>query len=338
MYNLRFLILAGLSMLILSCKTDPKNQENVINIRIKKDPERLNPLIFPHPVSREVYQYIHLPLADFDPKTLQLSPILIKSIPVEMSIDTGKYVGGIAFDVELVDDAKWDNGDPITAEDYIFTLKAVNLPLTNAGKYRDLTQNISDIQPDVNNAKKFKVIFAKDYMLALETAITMEIYPRYFYDSLNILGKYNFSYFTEKNEDKINSDSTLVKFADQFNNNTYSREKMSGSGPYKFVSWTTDQNIVLEKKSNYWAKGSISPALQQGPDKMIFHILPDELTAITQLKAGAIDVINEISVDSYNELQNDVAINKNYSFYHPALMKQYFIVMNNQDSKLKDLK
>ena len=91
-----FGLLASLS--IFSCKADKNSPDNTINIRIKKDPERINPLLFPNPTAREIYQYIHLPLADFDPQSLELTPILIKEIPVEMSIDTGKYKAGIYFD------------------------------------------------------------------------------------------------------------------------------------------------------------------------------------------------------------------------------------------------
>ena len=133
-------------------------------------------------------------------------------------------------------------GAPITGDDFLFTLKAINLPSTNAGKYRDFTKHISEIIVDPANKKKFRVIFAEDYMLALETAINLEVYPKYFYDSLDVLGKYEFHDFTEKNADKLNADSTLVKFASQFNSNTYSRDKINGSGPYRFVSWTADQN------------------------------------------------------------------------------------------------
>jgi peptide/nickel transport system substrate-binding protein len=184
-YSLGILLL----VVVFSCKTDKNEQDHTINIRIKKDPERINPLLFPNPTAREVYQYIHLPLADYDPNSLELTPILIKELPAEMAIDSGKYKGGIYFDVTLVDDATWDNGQPITVEDYLFTMKAINLPLTNASKYREITQNITDIIPDSANNKKCRVIFANDYMNALETVTNIEIYPRYVYDSLNILAK-----------------------------------------------------------------------------------------------------------------------------------------------------
>ncbi|MGB4961300.1 MAG: ABC transporter substrate-binding protein, partial [Saprospiraceae bacterium] len=320
----------------LSCKGDILNESSVIQIRLKKDPERINPLIFPNPVAREIYQYIHLPLADYNPESLELEPLLIQNIPTAMSIDTGQYKGGIYYDVSLIKDAKWENGSPITSEDYLFTMKAINLPLSSTPKYRDLVQNISDIVIDPNDIKKFRVIFKEDYMLALETVVNIEIYPRYFYDSLNVLSNYPFSYLTESNADAINGDSTLVKFAEKFNGNDYSRNLISGSGPYKLVSWTSDQNIVLEKKPDYWGSVKKQPALQQGPAKMIFHIIPDELTAITQLKAGALDVVNEISADSYMALSTDPVYKEQFNFFHPSLTKHYFISVNNQDPLLND--
>ncbi|MFN8339554.1 MAG: ABC transporter substrate-binding protein [Saprospiraceae bacterium] len=64
-----------------------------------------------------------------------------------MPIDTGNLRWS-NIDVELLENAKWDNGQPITAEDYVFTIKAINLPSTNAGKYRDFTQHISNIELD----------------------------------------------------------------------------------------------------------------------------------------------------------------------------------------------
>ena len=158
-----------------------------------------------------MYQYIHIPLADFDPATLELTPLLIKSIPQEIPIDTGYYKGGISFNIEILEEARWDDGSPITGQDYLFTIKAINLPLTNAGKYREFAQHIKKIVIDQSNPKKFKVIFSEDYLLALESAVNFEVYPKYFYDSINALNNYELSDFDEKNEDKISKDSVSAQ-------------------------------------------------------------------------------------------------------------------------------
>ncbi len=321
---------------IYGCKPDTIDSTQDIHIRLKKDPERLNPLVFPSPTSREVYQYLHTPLADFDPKTLEITPLLIKDIPEEGSINTGKYAGGIYFDIEIKPNAKWDNGSEITAQDYLFTLKAINLPLTDAAKYREFARNISDIIVDDKNSKKCRIIFKDDYILALESCLLIEVYPQYFYDSLRVLDNYTYDQILNSERASLEQDTALVKFAEVFNSNEFSRDKISGSGPYRFVSWTTDQSIVLERKDNYWAENEKSPYFQQGPRQMIFHIIPDELTAVAQLTAGQLDVINEISGDVFEDIKNDEFNSGKFEFYTPGLMRQYFALLNHKDVLISD--
>lgn len=320
----------------LSCKNQIEITESTIHIRLKKDPDKLHPLIFPNPVSREIYQYIHVPLADYNPKTLALEPVLIKEMPIEKAIDSGTYAGGVAFELEFKNEAKWDDGSPITVKDYLFTMKVINLPMTDAGNYRDFTSNIKDIVPDPSNDRKFTVIFGHAYLLSLEAAVNIPLYPKYIYDHLNVLDDYDFKDITDENKEQLQKDVKLVQFAETFNSAAFSREIVSGAGPYKLVSWTADQNIVLEKKADYWADDIDIAELQQGPDKMIFHIIPDEVTAIAQLRNGGLDVINELSAKAYSELENDPVLKEKFDFFHPALIKQYYILLNNSDEILKD--
>lgn len=337
--NVHKLLIAGLvAISLFSCGNDGTNDASVIHIRLKKDPERVNPLLFPNPTAREIYQYLHLPLADFDPNTLELVPLLIKELPQSVSIDTGKYSGGVAFDLEMNEKARWDNGSPITAADYIFTIKSIMHPLTGAGKYREIASQIADVIPDPKNERKFRVIFDKPYILALEAAVNIEIYPGYFYDSLKLLQDYTLPGILSLTEEQVMADSNLVLFARNFNANDFSRTKFSGAGPYKLTTWNADQEIILEKKQDYWADGFSQAALQQGPGKMVFHIIPDELTAVTQLKAGGIDVINEISAENYKSLQEDGGSSSAFTFFHPSLTKHYIITLNNSDVRLSDAK
>ncbi len=333
---IRFLAVVLVPAMLLTCKDNQRNDNSVIHIRLKKDPERLHPLVFPTPTAREVYQYIHVPLAELDPETQDLVPVLATEIPRELAIDTGKYAGGVYLDVEIDADASWDNGSPVTAKDYAFSLKSILLPLTAAGNYRDLAQHIADVQLDNGNPRKCRVIFAKENILAKEIAMTIEVYPQYVYDSLYVLDKYPFTQLATATEEWASADSTLVRYADSFNGAVFSREKVAGAGPYRLVSWTTDEQIVLERKDNYWGAAKNQASLRQGPKTIVFHVLPDELTAVTQLKAGALDVVNELSADYYKELQDDPVLSPRFHFFHPALMKQYYIALNNTDPILTD--
>jgi peptide/nickel transport system substrate-binding protein len=320
---------------VLSCKNDPKNIDDTIHIRLPKDPDRINPLINPNPISREIYQYIHLPLADYDPKSYELTPILLKTIPNEIAIDTGKYKGGIAFDIEIREDAKWDDGSPITAADYEFTIKAINLPSTNAGKYRELTSNISDIILDKSNVKKCRVIFKEDYLLALETAVTVEVYQQSYYDTRNALKNYTLASIVDTT--LIKKDTSIARFVADFNGNDYSRSKIRGSGPYSFVKWVTDQTVELKRKEDYWAKNINVANLAQGPEKMIFHIIVDDVTALTQLQNGQLDIMNQVPADKYEEMKKDANLSAKFDFFEPSLTKYYYININHRRPELAEL-
>ena len=64
-------------------------------------------------------------------------------------------------------------------------------------------------------------------------------------------------------------------------------KKPVGTGPYKFVSWTKGQQVVLEANPDYWQG---PPAVQT----VIFRIIPEMATQITELLAGGVDIIRTV--------------------------------------------
>jgi peptide/nickel transport system substrate-binding protein len=61
-----------------------------------------------------------------------------------------------------------------------------------------------------------------------------------------------------------------------------------GTGPFKFVSWQRDSNLVVEKNEDYWQEGL--PHL----DKITFRPMPDEDTRLASLQSGDIDVMQSL--------------------------------------------
>lgn len=327
-------VIAGLS----SCKTDTASKDDTIHIRINKDPERLHPLIFPNPIAREIYQYIFLPLADYHNETLELEPLLITAIPQKQIVTEGPHAGGVRFDIEIRPEAVWEDGSPVTANDYIFTLKAIRMPLNQTSRYREALQNISEVTPDPENPKKFSVFLDKDDMNALEIAIQWEIYPAYFYDPENVLASLDLQKLATDTiyENQIMTDSTYIQFAETFNGQAFSTQKISGSGPYIFESWESNQYIVVRKKDNYWGEKTNASGLENHPDKIIFHIIADDVAAMVQLKSGQIDVMNQVNDDDFLALQKDPAFKDKFHFFTPSLTKYYVILINNGAPALGD--
>jgi len=337
--KLPFLFL--LLIMIYSCKEDkPKlEQDKTLDIAINREPKMLNPYLNPNAIAREVYQYIFVNMADFDPKTYQLKPILIKSIPEAVDVKEGPYAGSTKYTLEFKEEAKWDNGSPITGNDLLFSVKAIKHPGVNAATYRSYVQWISDVVVDPTNERKVDVYFDEYYILAKELAVTLQVLPQYVYDASKALDEITLRALSGPNaEELIAANPKLSEFASAFNSVKFSRETVVNAGPYELKEWIANQTIVLQKKENYWAEGSDIPALQAGPEKIVFHIIPDETAAITQLKEGNIDFLRNTSSEAYMDMQENDLYKDQFQFMDQELMRFYYIAINNSKPELSNPK
>lgn len=71
-----------------------------------------------------------------------------------------------------------------------------------------------------------------------------------------------------------------------------------GTGPYKFVSWTPKEELVLEAFEGYW--GGKEPW-----DKVVRKELPNDAARVAQLKAGQVDLISRIPASDVPTLEMD---------------------------------
>ena len=69
-----------------------------------------------------------------------------------------------------------------------------------------------------------------------------------------------------------------------------------GTGPFKFVSWQKDNQVVMEANPDYW-KGA--PKYK----KLIFRTIPNAADMLAALKAGEIDIATSLTADAANQLK-----------------------------------
>jgi peptide/nickel transport system substrate-binding protein len=67
-------------------------------------------------------------------------------------------------------------------------------------------------------------------------------------------------------------------------------EVPNGSGPYKFVEWVKDGQMVLERWDDYWGE---KPLLKT----IIYRPIPEASTAVAEMLAGSINVVSKIPPD-----------------------------------------
>lgn len=327
------------SIFLFSCKgdTSKKASDNVLDIALLKKPAVLNPLLNPGSTARVVFRNVFATMADFHPETYELSPILIKAVPEGEPINDGPYKGGVKYTIELREDAKWDNGSPITAKDVLFTIKAIKHPGTNCAGYRSLMKWITDIEIDPDNPRKATFFFKDYYILAKEVTVTAEVYPQYHYDPDNAMDEITITELDSENaKELIDANPKLVAFAKEFNGVKFARESISGAGPYRLKEWVSGQYILLEKKKNYWAADTDVPSLMAKPDEIKFHFIADETATISQMKEGNIDVFTNMSGNTFFDLKENETYKDNFQYFTPELMRLYYIAINNSKSELAD--
>lgn len=70
-----------------------------------------------------------------------------------------------------------------------------------------------------------------------------------------------------------------------------------GTGPFKFVSWTPGDQVVLEKNEEYWQG---APKL----DKVVFKVVPEVTTAISMLQTGKVHFIDAIPTEQLKRVES----------------------------------
>lgn len=337
------LLSAVICVMTIGCKGDGDTLEEgalTVTIRFADEPDNLNPTRSRSTYSTQIEGLIIPPLAEYDPHTYELVPLLAESLATQEPITEGPFEGGARFHYRIRDEAQWDDGSPVTGYDYAFTVKSVLNPLVNAASWRGFLGFIEDVDVDHEDPKVFSVTVAERYMLAEVITCNFNILPKYVYDPKGYLDSIPLVQLSDpqRAEELAETDVRLQQFATAFESAGYNRDTVSGAGAYRLVEWVTDQHIVLERKEDWWGDRVENPPdlLHAYPEKIIYRIIPDEATAISALKDGTIDLIPEISAHNFISLKQDSMWKTQLDFYTPQLMQYNYLELNNRHPILQD--
>lgn len=73
-----------------------------------------------------------------------------------------------------------------------------------------------------------------------------------------------------------------------------------GTGPFKYDSWKSGQEIVLTKNDKYWDKNAKVELA-----KLVFKVIPEDTTRVTALQTGQVDFTAEPPLDMIDTLKGD---------------------------------
>jgi peptide/nickel transport system substrate-binding protein len=352
-YTLRFLLFTVL-IGFFSCGSDPDpasdtSQTNQgiapesVSLQLDAEPDQLNPVLTISNYSNTIIGAAFSYLQRLNPTTLELEPALAVSAPEVTILEEGPYAGGVSYTFEIRPEAVWDNGSPVTAEDFLFTMKATFNPKVPAAPYRVYLSFIKEVEIDAENPKRFTVYSDQKYIIGEEAiSAALPVLPMHHYDSLGLMADIPLSDLmdTEKAKALAESNEKINQFAEQFTSSFFSREPegVNGCGPYKLVRWETGQRLVLERKADWWGDQveGAGIVMESYPQKMIFRPIQDQTAAVAALKDGQLDVLANIAPEQFNELKETAFVAEKFDFYTPPSLVHAFIYVNTRLPKLED--
>ena len=285
------------------------------------DPEQLNPLTSSDSVSSEVLNFIFETLLTRDPQTLEFKPLIASTQP-EISQDK------LIYTFKIRQDARFQDGRPVTGEDVLFSVKAIKCPFVNAPFLRVYFNSLIDAE--LIDPFTIRFVTKEPYFLNESVLGGIQLLPRHYYDPENLLARVSVKQMTQ---DPAKLPGEVKKFGDQFNKD-YSRSPM-GSGPYKFNLWKTGREVELVRDSKYWGNGK-DGIDQPYLDRIKFRIINNNDAALIRLKSGSLDymeVLQPIQAVRGTNSQRFKSEFQKYEYYAPTYS---YIGWNNDHPIFRD--
>jgi peptide/nickel transport system substrate-binding protein len=169
----------------------------------------------------------------------------LKIVPA-LASELPKLVAPTVWEVKLRKGVKFHNGEEFTAESVKFSLERVKTGMRSSSNFRPI-DNVEVVDPHT-----VKVHTTKPWptFVSIMTFRQASMYPPKAYAGKD-------SAFISKNP--------------------------IGTGPYKFVRWSKDEEIVLEANEQYW-RGA--PKIKT----VVFRPIPDDAVRVAALQNGEVDV------------------------------------------------
>jgi peptide/nickel transport system substrate-binding protein len=248
------------------------------------DPEHLNPLTSNDGGASSILGYIFENLLDRHPQTLELRPQLATARP-QISDDHRTYTFTIRRE------AHFQDGKPLTGQDVLFSIKAIKNPWVNAPFLRVYYQSL--VQAELLDDFTLRLAAKEPYFKNESVLGEVTVLPRHYYDPEGLMNMLSVADLDAMRPGDAATEASpqgkqARTFAEQFNAN-FARNPM-GSGPYKFHSWKTGQEVVLQRDPKYWGLGKAGID-QAYMDQRTMRVFNNVDAALVALKAGELDTM-----------------------------------------------
>jgi oligopeptide transport system substrate-binding protein len=213
---------------------------------------------------------------------------------------------GLTYTFKLRDTAKWSNGDPVVAGDFVYAFNRIMNPETGA-KYANILYPIKGAEA-INKGEggELGVKAVDDHTLE----ITLEQPAPYFLQLL-----------THQTGLPVHPASV-----EQFGADFVQPENMVSNGAYKLVSFTPNDKIVLEKNENFHDAANVAI------DRVEFTPFEDRANCARRFEAGEVLSCSDIAAEMIDDLRSRLGDQVHVAPY----LGVYYYALNSAKEKLAD--
>ena len=205
---------------------------------------------------------------------------------------------GMVYTFKIRDNAKWSDGSPVTAADFVYSMTRVLDPVTAAG--------YANILFPIKNAEAFNQKKAKASDLGLKAVsdktleITLERPTPYF---LQLMCHYTAIPVNKASIDKYGKDFTKPG-------------KMVTNGAYMLTEYVANDHVTAVKNPHYWDAANVKI------DKVIYNPSEDQSATERMFETGELDLVYNFQADQRDFLTKKLS--NDHVYASPALSTYYY--------------
>ena len=277
-YILRNPIPTALLLLIASCgfnhetNVESGTRQGILHVGNGDEPRELDPHVVTGSIEHNLCMALLEGLLDRDPESLDIVPGVARAW--EVSED------GRTYRFHLRKDARWSNGDPVTAADFVYSWRRALLPA--------LGNNYAYMLFYISNAERFHrgeiTDFAEVGVKApddLTLVVELDNPTPFFLQLLT-----HMSYFPVHQ-------ATIEAFGapDERGTRWTRPGNHVGNGPFKLKEWVLNRSIVVEKNEHYWDAGTVKL------NRIVFYPIQNATTEERMFRAGQLHITGATPLD-----------------------------------------
>jgi peptide/nickel transport system substrate-binding protein len=239
----------------------PLTRGGRLTVTLRSEPRSFNRLVANNAVTDAFTHLTQAKLVRVNRVTRELEPWLAEKW--ETSSDARTYT------LTLREGLKWSDGTPFTAEDVLFTFKAVFDASTRSVLASSLSVNGQPMAVSAPDARTVRVVYPSTFGPGLRLLDNLPILPRH----------------------KLEAALASGGFAQAWNAATALTD-LAGMGPFQLARYEPGQRLTFARNPHYWRTSPEGVALPY-LDEVVLEIVPDQSAELVRLQVGQSDMMQQ---------------------------------------------